>query len=583
MNFAPCPLTANCNSWLNTSPVNSARVSIGSQKQGVSRTLIVCDLSKTPKIEACFYIETALSAWPFRGKYGTTRSVISKTGICMPSKNSSDHNRQQGLVLSPEEQSYLEELMCSRTRPAHHIERASILLSCADGRRVREIANSLNLHRSKIYRCLNRACAVGIVKSLDDLPRTGRPSVITPAATLWILSLACQLPKELGYSYERWTTDLLAQHSRTHCVEAGHDCLNEIAQGTVVKILNKFEIKPHKVKYYLEARDPDFDNKMVEVLKVYKLAEVALKKDLALQTKQGKAVSDNQAASAKKPPGNKRKQKGDKLLARLSEHIEAQKSKAAALAAVNDSTNEDEASITEQPHSNPESALAVQETKQHANTLGKSDETLTNLVRQAQTVDELLKIAAERSSDETLPITILSYDEKPGIQAIKNKAPDLPPVPGLYPTQGRDYEYVRCGTVSLLAGTDLLSGIVHALVKQRHRSREFVEYLKMLDGKYPDDMKIVILLDNHSAHRSKETQKYLETLPNRFLFVFTPVHASWLNIIESFFSKMARSALRGMRVSSLADLAQRLLLYIKEVNQNPVLFRWRYGLELIAA
>lgn len=128
-----------------------------------------------------------------------------------------------------------------------------------------------------------------------------------------------------------------------------------------------------------------------------------------------------------------------------------------------------------------------------------------------------------------------------------------------------------------------MSGNVHAMARERHRSSEFVDYLKMLDRLYPQNMKLVILLDNHSAHKSKETQKYLETMPNRFLFVFTPVHASWLNIIESFFSKMARSVLRGMRVTSLGDLKQRLLQYIKEVNLNPVVFRWRYGLELISA
>ena len=134
-----------------------------------------------------------------------------------------------------------------------------------------------------------------------------------------------------------------------------------------------------------------------------------------------------------------------------------------------------------------------------------------------------------------------------------------------------------------MAGTDLVSGNIHALVKERHRSCEFVEYLKMLDRTYQQSMKIVILLDNHSAHRSKETQEYLATVPDRFLFVFTPVHASWLNINESFFSKMARSILRGMRVSSLEDLKQRLLLFIEEANRKPVVFRWRYGLELISA
>jgi hypothetical protein len=211
------------------------------------RILILCDLSSIPKIGACMYVATMLSGWPFLDEYGTTRSGISKTGMSMIFQNNSNNEPQQGLLLSCEVRSKLEELVRARTRPAHHIERASILLSHADGQPVKEIATSLRLQPSKIYRCLNRARAVGIEKSHllgDDLPRSGSPPTITPESTLWILSLACQPAKELGYSYERWTTDLLAKHARTHCVQGGHECLTKIAQGTIVKILAKFEIKP---------------------------------------------------------------------------------------------------------------------------------------------------------------------------------------------------------------------------------------------------------------------------------------------------------------------------------------------------
>ena len=83
------------------------------------------------------------------------------------------------------------------------------------------------------------------------------------------------------------------------------------------------------------------------------------------------------------------------------------------------------------------------------------------------------------------PVAIVSYDEKPGIQAIATTAPDLPPEPGVHATFARDHEYKRHGTLSLLAGIDLLTGKVHALVKDRHRSREFIEFLKLLDAAYP--------------------------------------------------------------------------------------------------
>ena len=173
-------------------------------------------------------------------------------------------------------------------------------------------------------------------------------------------------------------------------------------------------------------------------------------------------------------------------------------------------------------------------------------------------------------------VAVLSYDEKPGIQAIANSAPDLPPVPGRHPTISRDHEYVRHGTLSLLAGIDLLSGEVMGLVRERHRSREFIEFLGLLDQRYAPGTKIRIVLDNHSAHISKETRQYLRTLPNRFELIFTPKHGSWLNIIESFFGKLAKVLLRGIRVESKEELVRRIELYLQEVNQDPVVYQWKY-------
>ncbi|GAA0609886.1 hypothetical protein GCM10009001_29050 [Virgibacillus siamensis] len=93
----------------------------------------------------------------------------------------------------------------------------------------------------------------------------------------------------------------------------------------------------------------------------------------------------------------------------------------------------------------------------------------------------------------------------------------------------------------MAAGIDLVTGEIIGSVEDRHRSREFVDFLKMLDDCYDPELRIQVVLDNHSAHTSKETRSYLETVPNRFEFVFTPKHGSWLNIIESFFAKMSKS------------------------------------------
>ena len=177
------------------------------------------------------------------------------------------------------------------------------------------------------------------------------------------------------------------------------------------------------------------------------------------------------------------------------------------------------------------------------------------------------------------PVAIVSYDEKPGIQAIATTAPDLPPVPGRHASFARDHEYKRHGTLSLLAGIDLLTGKVHALVRERHRSREFIEFLKLLDAAYPASTAIKLILDNHSAHISRETRAWLDTRPpGRFDFTFTPKHGSWLNLIEGFFSKFARSVLRHIRVTSKHELKQRIMAGIDDVNRHPVIHTWSYKL-----
>jgi transposase len=165
------------------------------------------------------------------------------------------------------------------------------------------------------------------------------------------------------------------------------------------------------------------------------------------------------------------------------------------------------------------------------------------------------------------------------IQAIATTAPDLPPKPRVHATFARDHEYKRHGTLSLLAGIDLLTGKVHALVKDRHRSREFIEFLRLIDAAYPPNTAIKLILDNHSAHISRETRAWLATRPSgRFELTFTPKHGSWLNLIEGFFSKFARSVLRHIRVASKHELRERIMAGIDDVNRHPVIHTWSYKL-----
>lgn len=352
----------------------------------------------------------------------------------------------------------------SRTEAKARVERAQILLRYADGESVSAIARAMHTNRPKIDRTIDRALQWGVLTALTDLPRQGRPRKISAEDRTWVVALACQKPKELGYAQELWTTRLLAEHIRSHGEAAGHPSLARLARGTASKILAQNKIRPHKISYYLERRDPEFETKMAQVLHMYKKVELLLEKG----AKEEKAMT-----------------------------------------------------------------------------------------------------------------AVLSYDEKLGIQALGNKSPDLPPVSGAYSGISRDPEYIRHGTLSLLAGIDLLTGEVLARIERRHRSCEFIEWLKMIDVHYPSNIKIQIVLDNHSVHISKETRKYLASVPNRFDFVFTPKHGSWLNLIEVFFSKMTRIMLRGLRVDSLDELKIRLEQYFAEINQAPVIFRWKYGLETI--
>jgi transposase len=352
----------------------------------------------------------------------------------------------------------------SRSEAASRVERAQMLLTYRENPSYFAVGQRLGVHHQTVQRCVERAVAYGALAALDDRPRPGKEPTITPAAKAWLVSLACDKAKEHGHPHELWTTRLLARHAREHGPAAGHECLANLVQGTVCKILGHEEIKPHKVRYYLERRDAEFERKMAEVLCVYREVQV-LKK----------------AAAKSKKPGK--------------------------------------------------------------------------------------------------PVAIVSYDEKPGIQAIATTAPDLPPVPGTYATFARDYEYKRHGTLSLLAGIDLLTGRVHALVKERHRSREFIEFLKLLDAAYPAGTAIKLILDNHSAHISKETRTWLAAQPaGRFEFTFTPKHGSWLNLIEGFFSKFARSVLRHIRVASKQELKERIAAGIEDVNRHPVIHTWSYKL-----
>ena len=376
--------------------------------------------------------------------------------------------KAQMLELTQDEREQLEAICRTRTVQAQIMNRARIILLKANGESVDAIAEKVGMNRNSILLCLRKFKEGGIENAIYDAPGRGRNPEITDEEKAWIIDIACRKPTEFGYAAETWTYARLTSHIQQTAEAARHARLSTISKTSVVKILNTAEIKPFRIRYYCERRDPEFETKMHNVLVVYK--QIAMRFD----------------------------EKGNLI-----------------------------------PYE------------------GEGPETHT-----------------------------VSYDEKPGIQAIATTSPDLPPCEGNGATR-RDYEYVRHGTLSLLAGIDLITGEAIPLVRETHKSSDFIEFLRILDSKYPKGDKIRLILDNHTAHTSKETRAFLATVPGRFEFIFTPKHGSWLNMIEGFFGKMTNQMLRGIRVQSKEELADRIYKYFAEVNATPVVYHWKYKMDEI--
>ena len=372
--------------------------------------------------------------------------------------------RASSIELSNEEREYLKLQTRARTIQAQTVTRARILLLRADSVSIDAIADKVGLNRCSVMLCLKKFKEGGIENALFDAPGRGRNAEITDEEKAWIINIACQKPIDFGYAAETWTYAKLTSHINKTAEAAGYTRLSTIHKSTVNTILDEADIKPHKITYYCENRDPDFDSKMHNVLLVYKQLEMQF--------------------------------------------------------------------------------------------------------------DESGKLIIS----EDTPIHVLSYDEKPGIQAIATTSDDLMP-DEKHSTINRDYEYKRLGTLSLLAAIDLQTGEAIPLVRDKHSSMEYIEFLKLLDDKYPNGDKLRIVLDNLKVHTSEATRKYLATVPGRFEFVFTPKHGSWLNMVEGFFSKMTRQMLRGIRVKSKEELTNRIYRYFAEINEEPIVFHWKYNLD----
>lgn len=378
-------------------------------------------------------------------------------------------NTIKNIFLTDEDKCYLNKLLSQSTLEIRVYQRAKILLLKSDGLTNETIADKLDIGIGVVKRCLKKFRDGGIESALHDNQGRGRKAEITEDDITWVISKACQKPKDYGYSAEFWYPMSFRKFINSIAEAEGHPRMATVAETTLRKILNNARIKPFQVSYYCEKRDPEFDAKMHDVLVIYKQVEMQFDQN-------GKLIPFEKDA-----------------------------------------------------------------------------------------------------------VHTLSYDEKPGIQAVTTTGEDRPPVPDTDKSSSyqRDYEYTRLGTLSLLAAIDLLTGEAIPLVSDTHKSSDFITFLKKLDEKYPKGDTIRIILDNHSAHTSKETQGYLNTIPGRFEFVFTPKHGSWLNMIEGFFSKMTKQMLAGIRVETKKELEDRIYKYFDEINREPIPYKWTYKMDKI--
>lgn len=168
---------------------------------------------------------------------------------------------------------------------------------------------------------------------------------------------------------------------------------------------------------------------------------------------------------------------------------------------------------------------------------------------------------------------LLSVDEKTGIQAKSRKYPTRPVAPGR--RARREFEYVRHGTVSLMAAMNVVDGTVLAKIIDRNDSATFIEFLTEIDAAIPPHLDIHLVMDNGSSHVSKATKAWLAAHP-RFHVHHTPTHASWLNMVEIWFSILTRKVLRRGEFDTRQHLADKIIEFACRYDDNAKPFRWTY-------
>lgn len=166
---------------------------------------------------------------------------------------------------------------------------------------------------------------------------------------------------------------------------------------------------------------------------------------------------------------------------------------------------------------------------------------------------------------------VLCVDEKSQIQALDREQPVLPMMPGI--PERQTHNYVRHGTTSLFAALDIASGFVIGKCYKRHRAKEFLNFLKEIDGRVPDGLDIHIVMDNYATHKTKEVRAWLARRP-RYHVHFTPTSASWINQVERWFAELSRKKLQRGVHTSTKELEADIRSFIEKHNQSPKPYKW---------
>lgn len=349
------------------------------------------------------------------------------------------------VCLTKEQKDKLQKIARSQKAEQRMVLRALIILQLAEeGLTVKEVAQNLDTSRKTVKKWRDRFLKSGIA-GLSDLPRSGAPPKFDVMQRCEVVAIACDAPENYGISgYTKWTYDLLAE-AVNHKVEGF-----QMSRSSIARTLNDNKLKPHKLGMWLHSRDPQFKERVNDVVSLY--------------------IDPPQGA------------------------------------------------------------------------------------------------------------VILSIDEKTGMQATERKNETKRPIPG---RPGRyEYEYVRHGTLSMFASFNIKTGEVYSECNSTRTGDDLLDFMENVAVKYRDAPKIIIIWDNLNIHHDGPDKRWTwfnQKHGEKFEFHYTPLHASWVNQVEIFFSILQKRSLKHGSSCSIEDLENQVMAFIKrwnEIDGHP--FNWTF-------